>query len=177
MLAAVDQDQTEWYDVWGKLKSAAADLDSAVAELQSRRSYAMSRPELAADYNSQMSDIESARSRVTWLRDTIRSVLGAFGVQLDGLGFVPLIPIAVVTAGVAYIANLAASAWSLTKRIDEQQRLEAQGMTPQQASAIITRNAEAGTLTGAIKEAVPALVVLGVGLAAWWWYTHRGSHG
>lgn len=142
------EDQTAWYDVWGKLNRAAADLDAAVRALESQRAYALARPGLRDDWQAKMAEIETARGRVTWLRDTIRSVMSFLGVGLSGvsgLGFLPLIPIAGIAAGVAYVASLAASAWELSKKIEEQRRLESRGLSPQQASAIVSRNADAGT--------------------------------
>ena len=139
------EDETAWYDVWGKLNRAAADLDAAVRALESQRVYALARPGLRDDWQAKMDEIETARGRVTWLRDTIKSVMSFFGVNLSGLGILPLIPIAGIAAGVAYVASLAASAWELSKKIEEQRRLESRGLTPQQASAIVSRNAGAGT--------------------------------
>lgn len=138
-----DADQVAWYDVWGQLNRAATDLDAAVAALQGQRAYALARPDLGDAWQAKMDEIASARGRVAWLRDTIRSVLSFFGVQLQGLGFLPLVPIALVTAGVAYIANLASSAWELSKNIEEQRRLESGGLSPQQASAIVRSTAQA----------------------------------
>lgn len=153
------EDQAAWYDVWGRLKGAAKDLDAAVQSLESQRAYALARPDLRAAWQSKMSEIESARGRVTWLRDAIRSVMSFFGVELQGLGFLPLIPIALVTAGIAYVANIAASAWELSQKISEQQRLEQRGMTPQQASAIVRGNAAAGP--AATADTIKTVAIVG----------------
>ena len=127
------EDEAAWYDVWGKLNRAALDLDAAVRSLESQRAYALARPALAGQWQGKMAEIETARGRVTRLRDTIKSVMSFFGVALSGvsgLGFLPLIPIAGVAAGVAYVASLAASAWELSTKIEEQRRLESRGVIP-----------------------------------------------
>ncbi len=167
MATEADQDQLAWYDVWGRLKKAAADLDAAVNALDAQRDFALSRPDLAEDWQVKRDEIETARGRVTWLRDAIKSTMSFFGVELSGLGFLPLIPLAVVTAGVAYIANLAAESWALSKKIGEQQRLEARGLTPQQAAALVQQNAAAGT--GGMSDTVKTAVLwIGGGLLAWY---------
>lgn len=160
-------DQIEWWNIWGKLQAAARDLDAAVTQLQQQRAYALARPNLRAEFEAQEQEIESARGRVAWLRDAIKSVMSFFGVELSGLGFVPLIPIAVVTAGVAYIANIAASAWSLSKRIDEQRRLESQGVPPAQAAQIVTQTSSAGGMFSGFKDVKDVMVLLALGVGAW----------
>jgi hypothetical protein len=163
----VKSDQMPWWNAWGQLKKAAADLDAAVQSLESQRGYALARPELAAQWQAKRSEIESARGRVTWLRDTIRSVMSYFGTELQGLGFLPLIPIALVTAGVAYVANIAASAWELSRKIGEQQRLEQGGLTPAQASVIVRGNAAAGPAGTA--DTIKTMAIVG-GLAFFAFY-------
>lgn len=146
-------DQVAWYDVWGRLKTVAADLDGAVAELERQRPYALARAGLAEEWQAKMEEIETARGRVTWLRDAIRSTMALFGVELSGLGVLPLIPLSVITAGIAYIASLASSAWELSRKIDEQQRLESRGVPPAEASRIVSANAAAGSsdVAGTVK--------------------------
>ncbi len=146
-------DQVAWYDVWGRLKTVAADLDGAVAELERQRPYALARPGLREEWQTKMEEIATARGRVTWLRDAIRSTMALFGVELSGLGVLPLIPLSVIAAGVAYIANLASSAWELSKKIEEQRRLESRGVSPADASRIVSANAAAGSsgVTGTLK--------------------------
>lgn len=160
-------DQLAWYDVWGQLKQAAADLDGAVAALDAQQGYALSRPELAAEWRAKRQEIEDARGRVTWLRNTIKSVMSFAGVELSGLGFLPLIPLAAITAGVAYIANLAADAWALSQKIGEQQRLESRGLTPEQAAAIVKSNARPAP--GGAMDTVQTVALWGIAaLAAWY---------
>lgn len=171
----VPAEQTEWWNVWQKIKGASAQLDGAVAKLQSQADYALSRPNLSADYKAITSSIESARSKLLWLRDAVKTALGYFGVELNGLGILPLIPIAVVAAGVAYVAKLAADAWALSARIDEQRRLEQTGMTPAQAAAIAkqTNPGGGGGLFSFDLGTGGTVVLVGVGVVALWYFFGR----
>lgn len=179
--APSDSDQVAWWNLWGKLQQAAKDLDAAVVRLQSQQAFAMSRPELASSYAQQMADIQTARDRVTWWRDSIRTVLGFFGVNLSGLGSLGFIwiPITAAIAGVAYVAKVAADAWALSKTIDEQQRLEARGVAPTQAAQIAQGNARAATGTGGtgtIAQLGTTAILAAAGLAGlWWWMNRRRS--
>lgn len=152
-------DQVAWYDVWGRLKAVAADLDGAVAALERQRPYALARSSLAEEWRAKMDEIETARGRVTWLRDAIRSTMALFGVDLSGLGVLPLIPLSVIAAGVAYIASLASSAWELSKKIEEQRRLESSGVSPAEASRIVSANAAAGS--GGAANTIKTVAIVG----------------
>ncbi len=155
-------DGPAWWDLWGKLKAASDDLDAAIAKLESQRAYAMTRPELAQQVIEREAELQTAKARVAWVRDAIKSVLGFFGIQLSGLGFLPLIPIAVAAAAVAYIAKQAADTWALSKKIEEQQRLEAKGVSPTTASRIVQSEVNAGSITQTITSARGLVVALSV---------------
>ena len=166
-----DPGQLEWWNLWGRLQAAARDLDAAVARLQGQRAYALSRPNLRADYEAKIAEIETARGRIVWLRDAIRSVMSFFGVELSGLGFIPLIPIAAVAAGVAFVAKLAADSITLSKRIGEQQRLESQGVPPAEAAKIVAKTAgDSGGLFAGLSDVV---LLIGIGLGAFLWFRSR----
>ncbi len=157
-------DAPAWWDVWGQLNKAAADLDAATAALEKNRAYALSRANLAQDFLDREQELQTAKERLTWIRDAIKSVLGFFGVQLQGLGFIPLITIGVAAAAVAYIVKQAADTWALSKKIDEQQRLEAKGLTPTAASKIVAGEVNAGSFTQTLTSAkglIVAVTVLG----------------
>ena len=171
-------EQTEWWNVWGQIKAASAQLDGAVAKLQSQAAYVKSRPNLRADFNAITSSIESARAKLMWLRDAVKGTLNYFGAGLSGLGFLPLIPIAIVTAGVAYVAKLAANAWALSARIDEQRRLESTGMSPAQAAQLANQtNPTGGSLFSFDLGTGGTVVLVGAGALALWWFFGRGKRG
>lgn len=172
-------EQAEWWNVWAKIKAASAQLDGAVAKLQTQAAYAMSRPNLSGDFKAITASIESARAKLIWMRDAVKSALGYFGVELNGLGFLPLIPIAIIAAGVAYVAKLAADAWALSARIDEQRRLESTGMSPAQAAQIAkqTNPGGGGGLFSFDLGTGGTVVLVGAGAFALWWFFGRGKRG
>jgi len=168
--------ESDWWNAWAKLKQILVQLDQAVVKLEASRDYALARPNLRDDYLAKMAEVQSMRAKAVWLRDTIRSAADALGMQLSSLGLAPALLLwPAVIAGVAWLGSKALDLWQFAQRVDEQRRLEAQGVTPQQAAAIINQKAEAGTLAGTIKTVVPVLVVGGI---AWWWLTQqRGKRG
>lgn len=180
MADTVPSDETEWWNVWAKIKAASTQLDNAVARLQSQAAYAMARPDLRTQFEPMMASIESARSKLLWWRDAVKSTLNYFGAGLEGvggLGFLPLIPIAVVTAGVAYVAKLAADAWALSSRIDEQRRLESTGLSPAQAAQIAKQTNPAGGGLFSFDLGTGGTVVLvGAGAFVLWWFFGRGKN-
>lgn len=175
MAAPQTAEQLEWWNLWGKLQAAARDLDAAVAKLQGQRAYAMSRPALAAEYQQRLTEIETARGRIVWVRDAIKSALGAVGIQLSGLAGLGLIwiPVSAAAAAVAYVAKLAADSWALAKKIDEQRRLEGQGMTAAQASAIVEKTASAGQQPGMLQQLGQVALFAGLAFGAWYLLQRR----
>lgn len=163
-------EQAAWYDAWGQLKQTAQRLDEAVAVLRQNESFALSRPNLADDYRTKMAEVETMRARASWLRDTIRQALGALGVQLDGLGLVPALVWPVVAGTVAWLGSKALDLWKFAQQVDEQRRLEERGMAPARAASIVQQKAESGTLGAAVKSLAPVLVIVGLGLGAWWYF-------
>lgn len=158
-----------WWDAWGKLKTILLQLDQAVVKLEASRAYALARPNLRDEYQTKMADVQSMRSKAIWLRDTIRSAADTLGMELSGLGLAPALLLwPAVVGGVAWLGSKALDLWTFAQRVDEQRRLESQGVSPQQAAAIINAKAEAGSLTGAIKTMVPVAILGGL---AWWWMT------
>lgn len=169
MLAQAEE--AAWWDAWAKLKETIARLDKAVVNLEASRSYAMARPNLRPEFERKMAEVESMKSKALWLRDNIKQAMATFGVELSGLaslGFLPALVWPAVAAGVAWLGSKALDLYQFSQRIDEQRRLEASGMTPAAAAQLVTRTAEAGTLTGMLKAALPVLVVGGLAFGAWY---------
>lgn len=173
-----DPDQVPWWNAWGQLKQIVAQLDQAVASLQANRDYALSRPDLAATYQSKMDDVESMRSKATWIRDQIKSAFDYFGIQLSGLryrasqslGFLPALLWPVVAIAVTWLGSKALDLWQFSQQVDEQRRLEQGGMPPAQAAALVKGKKEAGTLADSLKAFTPYLIgggILFVGYLIW----------
>lgn len=163
--------ESDWWNAWAKLKAILVQLDQSVLKLEASRAYALARPNLRAEYLEKMADVQSMRAKAVWLRDAIRAAADALGVQLSGLGLAPALLLwPAVIGGVAWLGSKALDLWTFAQRVDEQRRLEAQGMSPQSAAALVNQKAEAGTFADAIKTVVPVVVIGGI---AWWWFTQR----
>jgi hypothetical protein len=98
--------------------------------------------------------LQRIESAVGWVKNAGDWLKSAFG--LNGLGVVPLvIGIGAITAALAAITKFLADAWSLSKRIEEQQRLEATGLTPQEAAGVMERSTGASTGRQFVMNLVP----------------------
>ena len=179
MLSQVTSDQAgaepaEWFNVWGKLKEILARLDQSVATLRAAERFALSRPNLAPEYRAKMAEIETMRGRAIWLRDTIKSVMSTFGVELSGLGALPALLIwPAVAGGVAWLGSKALDLWQFSQRVAEQQRLEAGGMPPAQAAQIVRATAAAGSFGAMLGNLGTVLVIGGVLFGAWYLLKNR----
>jgi len=169
--------ETSWYDVWGKLKNTVVKLDDAVLKLENSRNYAMSRPNLRSDYLSKMSDVQSMRSKALWLRDNIKSAMSVLGVELSGttgLGIAPVLLLwPIVAGGVTWLGSKTLDLWQFSQRVDEQKRLEATGMNPEQAAALARQTAESGGITSDISSIVKYVVIGGIVIGAYYFWSKR----
>lgn len=170
---ATDSDQVAWYNAWGQLKQVIQRLDSAVSSLQANASFALSRPNLADAWREKMAEVESMKSKAIWVRDAIRNTMSAVGVELSGIGALPIAAAVLwpaVAGAVAWLGSKALDLYSFAQQVDEQRRLEQSGVAPREAADIVTRKAESGSLTGLLKAAGPVLIgagLLGVGFYLW----------
>lgn len=158
----------EWWNAWGQLQQAAERLDAAVASLRANEQFALARPNLADEYRARMGEVETLRSRLVWLRDTIREVFDSLGVELQGvgqqlgqLGIIPFLVWPIVAAGVAWLGSKALDLWKFSQAVDEQRRLEASGVPPAQAAQLVRAQLEAGSFAAAARSLAPALILAG----------------
>lgn len=59
--------------------------------------------------------------------------------EVSNLGFIPLIPIALIAAGTGAVSYWVKDAWKHKKKVEEVKRLEAEGYTPEQAYAMVNK--------------------------------------
>lgn len=91
-----------------------------------------------------------------WARDQFK---GQFG--LNGLGVLPaLIPVAVIVTAVAGIVFWTRDSILFFQKVQEQQRLEASGMSPEQAAALVEAKAEE-SITSSIGGALKFVIIGG----------------
>jgi len=148
-LSVIDQFKKQARDFWRLYTTMGDDarfvatqnnsVQKEYADLMSRGQTIRSGVERATSVvDGAGSMIDSARN---WFSDTfglsgLRYAEGLAGTQL---GFIPLIPIAVVAGSLALIGKWVNDALVFNRRINEMKRLQSQGMTPNQAANIIDK--------------------------------------
>lgn len=155
------------------LYDAGNQFAATYAELQSYADAAQQSPELATQYSDLMSRgnyintvisdaVASVQGIVQWVKDNVGTDISG---SLQGLGFVQLIPAAILAAVVA--ATALAVAWITDARsaITKIQALQSLALTvppDQRASVINSALKQSGGLTDTLKQGTTLLVVGGV---------------
>ena len=159
-----DTQSAEWWNLIERFREASQRVDQVLDKLRGQEDAARASPGLSMEYDTIMQRANLLRasiadtlgridSAVQWVKGAGDWLKSAFG--LSGLGVVPVvIGIGAITAALAAITKFLVDAWSLSKRIEEQQRLEARGLSPQQAAAIV----EQGTGSSAGRQFVTSLI-------------------
>lgn len=179
-IIATEQQSAEWWNLVAKFRQAAGQVDQVLARLREQEPAARGSAALSAEYDEIMGRASSLRatiadylgridSAVQWLKGAGAWVSEAFG--LNGLGAIPaLIGIGAVAAALAAVTKFLTDAWSLSKRIEEQQRLEARGLSPQEAAAVVERTAIASAGSQWIKLLAGGVAL---GVVGWLIVNHR----
>jgi hypothetical protein len=157
-----------------KFKSHAANFWQQYKNLQAKNAYVANHPDLQEDYANLLdrgstirTTIETVTAGIDKAVGWVGGTVGVSGVQvLNGLGFLPVLALLVSAGGLALIGKWVSDAYAFNKKVEEMKRLEAQGMTPQQASAIVGKLYEGEPLITFGKVGVP-LVALAVLFAMW----------
>ncbi len=145
---------------------------------QKRSTVARQSPEIRAEYVDLIARGQSVKSGVetitglidkaanayssvkSWLADTF----GLDGVELEQqtqLGLLPLIPIAAIGLSLAAMGKWVSDAYQLNRRLDEIQRLENKGLTPQQAAQVVSKTMPKGFFSGTGSIVLPLLMAAG----------------
>lgn len=166
---------TQWWDLTGKFRAAADELERAYQQVTATAQYAAARPELKSRYDALM-------SRVASLRATIQSTLAQINrateffrslVGLQGLGVVPVIAVAVIAAALAAVIKWTTDAALYLKMVSEQKRLEAAGVEPERAAQIAREGRAAGGLFSGIAQQLKWPLIFGIGALAVGWFLTR----
>lgn len=88
--------------------------------------------------------------------------------ELNGMGFLPLIPVAVIGGAVAAIGYWANDYAKFISTINYQNTLVSQGIAPERAAAIANQQAESGSLLGGLSGLMKMAALLGVG-----WFLYK----
>lgn len=181
-------DPVKWYNVVGQFKKQTAKFNAAWSQLMNLQPFVAAHPTLQADYNALVSTGQSIKSKIqsaTGLIDQTMSMAGniwssiantftnVFGeVEAPQLGFLPLIPIAVIAASVTAISYFVYEVYKFQTRVDQIKKMEAQGVSAQQAIATAS-NMQPGVLSQVKGIALPIAGV--VALLAVLRFVNRGE--
>ncbi|MEN9924366.1 MAG: hypothetical protein RL268_492 [Pseudomonadota bacterium] len=178
--AVTETQSAAWWDLVARFKAAAQQVDQVLNTLRTQEGAARSDPALSGQYDAIMGRAAALRqtigdylskidTAVQWVKGAGQWVADAVG--LNGLGFVPvLIGIGAITAALATVTAFLSDAWALSKRIEEQHRLEARGLSPQEAAQVVDRSTAASAGSSWIKQLAAVL-----GVAALGWLALRAS--
>jgi hypothetical protein len=183
-LVATEQQSAEWWNLVARFRQAAAQVDQVLERLRAQEDAARSDPGLSSQYDAIMQRAAELRATIAdylgkidaavqWLKGAGAWIADAFG--FNGLGALPvLIGVAAIAAALAAVTKFLTDAWALSKRIDEQQRLEARGLTPQEAAAVVER----GTAGSAGSQWLKLLAgAAAVGFVGWLIVNNRRADG
>lgn len=186
--SGVAQDWTpDWDAARQNLISKAQEFTQLWNSLTQLAPAASSDPQLQSDYNTLMARGDYIRSTVQsitqgfdsgadWFNNTLATFRNAVGLgevpragvralmRLNGLGILPLVPIAVILAAVAAITYWITDAYTMQGRLNLAAKVQAAGGNP--ASIL-----NAGSVFGSMQGISRNLVILGgmalIGLVAW----------
>lgn len=159
--------EAQWWDLVGKWKKAAADFDQRYQALMAQERFVSQRPALLREWRKLVESGNRTRSQITSAANALKKVTGGAAAAWDwlksktglgdvgGLGILPLLPVAAIAAAIGAVSKWVLDARAFDKRLAEQQRLEQQGLSPDQASKIVVQTAQ-GEASG-----VPMLSFMG----------------
>ena len=190
-------EQATWYDVIGRFKAMAAQFDASFNALVA--SDPPDDPALAAERDAlidrgtsinntvssirtALADVSAALSgawdQVTGAWDWIAGNIGMQGYSGGGLGFPPLIPIAIVAGALTAITLFLTDFGKYRARLAAYNATIAAGGSPEQASSAVAAASEAdtgGTVATLSHTATTVAYVGLAGLALWLFFGRRKS--
>lgn len=116
----------EWQNAVDNFKAKAKQFVSSYENLSSKKAVAEANPNIADDYNSLM-------GRGSWIYNMVASVarkidfIGSSESTLNGMGALPLIPIAVIVGAVAAMTAWLSDAYIMTQKINAIEAAQSSG--------------------------------------------------
>lgn len=153
-------------------KSKVANFTEMLDNLRTRQIDAVKYPDLASKRNNLI-------SRGGVISRTIAAITGAVDrvftffkgvVGMDGMGIVPLLPIAAITVAVAAITKWTTDAYEFNRRLDAIKDLEAKGYPPERAGQIVNQQLPSTSIFsgfGGLGSLLPWVAVAGVVFFIW----------
>lgn len=116
----------EWSQSWQNaidaMRLKAREFMRVFSELEKKKAIAAKNPSLYADYQDLM-------KKGQWIKNTIDSILDS-ETSLNGLGALPLIPIAIILAAISAITAWLAPAYEVQQRISIAEKMLNKGIDP-----------------------------------------------
>lgn len=135
---------------------------------------------LQGEYSNLMGTAQTIQGTIGWITSTVDSVIstvsnifGFNGVDYTrdyvngsgntGMGIVPLVPIAAITAGIAAMSKFISDVYLFERKVTEQKRLENTGMSRQEAADVVSQISDGNTIAKTAKEiGKPLILILGL---------------
>jgi len=160
-------DAREWTGAVAKLKAKAAEFLTILARIDATGPAVVGSPELRAERAKLIeragfvrATIEKVTHGIDYVYSIWDSVFGGNSVSgVGALGIIPLVPIVVIAGAGSAITYWITDALKFLKRVDEVEKLKSEGISTQQAYAIVNRE---GGLIGFMRAALPVAVIGGI---------------
>lgn len=165
-----------WTNAVADLKAKAAEFMTLLNQVNATGPDVMDSPELRAERAKLIDRAGIIKSTIEKTTAGIDYVYGMwdkiFGNSqpvsgLGVLGFIPLVPVAVIAGAVGAVTYWITDAMKFLKRVNEVKALKAEGVSTRQAYAIVDKE---GGIIGLIKTVAPWLAVGGIA----WFITKAG---
>lgn len=164
----------EWKQQVENVKTKAKEFAAIYNELVNQEEFVKKYPELQSEYDSLMSKGDIIRATVEKITKAIDWGAGLFnggmnGRQLNGMGALPLIPIAALAGAVTAMTYFISDAYKMKAKIETIKEMEAKGYNPSQIAndmERIDRSASAGIFSKLFS--VSGVVLIGVGTYMFW---------
>jgi hypothetical protein len=159
--------KSEWLGVIDTFRAKAREFSTIYSDLYKRdpKKYptlAAQRAELLARGSTIKNTVEKITGGVDKVWSFLKSTFGFSGFdEVEELGVVPLIPIAIVAAAITLMGKWLKDAYTLKMQFDRYDQLTAKGVSPERAADIVKGVVGGGGFFESIGKAVP-LILLGV---------------
>lgn len=154
-----------------RFKSKVLNFTEQFNNLKNRRIDSKRYPDLAREQSELIKKGGIVNNTISALTGAVDKVYSFFkGVTgMDGLGVLPLLPVAAISIAVAAITKWTTDAYEFNKRVDAIQALEAKGYSPEKAGQIVSQQFYRPSLLSSITgpSMLPILAVVGVLFFLW----------
>lgn len=162
----------DWKQTVIDFRAKAGQFLRDTEELKNKEGLVSKYPALHDDYNDLLDRSDIIYNTVKTLTGAVDKVAEWLGLDLTPgstpkMGFLPLVPIAVIGASLAAIGKWTSDVYIFNRRLEEVKRLEAKGLSPERAAAIAVKAPE-GMLPSLGRNVLAPLVpILLLGIGFW----------